>query len=1174
MSDTNTISDIDAEQHPSAHSEAIDTLIHVPTRLDWLSYKVLASLDWEHLLYIVIIAIAIISRFWDLGARVMSHDESLHTYFSNNLASGKGFAHTPLMHGPFLFHITALSYFLFGASDFTSRIPPALFGVALVALPYLFRRWLGRAGALAAAFGLLISPSILYHARYIRQEEFVLVWTLLTVLCVFRYLVTQKSGWLIGLAVVLALHITDKSTAFLNIAMFMVFLAPLALVQLYNARRKYRDAVNAVLFAGVIGLVLVCASILLEVLTRFLTQQLKLSSVVAQLNPLTLTFDANTLLFAGIIVTLSVLIGVLTWFLLTRLFGNWLKFASAAAPAFTLIVVMVTTTMLLSSSAMLLVLNPLWKLASGSELAATKLLGDMANLAGNPSVIATMFALTMVMFAISVAIGTAWNWRRWLVLVGVFGAITSALFTTIFSNAAGFGTGFVGQLGYWMAQQDVKRGSQPPYYYFLIVPMYEYLLVIGSLCAVVYLAYRLGVLLASRANVPSKNALSDSAMSASSADAESVPPVQIPFHTSLLDQPVGLALTDPNKLFPLFLLWWTVATWVIYTVAGEKMPWLTVHFALPMAMLTGWFLNAVLRSGSTARMVNSLSTGRLLITALLSLLVIVMFVRVLSLIGGLDLQPGDTPSLVRWAGGFLLACAVISVSVYYLMRIAMPIAGRAILMVAFALLSLFTIRTAFMVTFINYDYTREFLFYAHGAPGTKLALSQLEDLSHRLTGDMTIHVGYDADVSWPMTWYMRDYPNARYFSDALPADYEELDAIMIGDINPKRTENEAKLADNYTRYNYMLVWWPMQDYYDLTLERISYSLLNPQARAALWDIIINRDFTRYSQVFNKTSLTPATWSPGHRFALYVRNDVVQKIWSYHAGSASPNTAKPITTTTRLNTPSGIAFAPSGERYVLDRKTNRVVRFDASGAVLSTFGGFGSANGKFNDPWGVAVGADGNIYVADTFNHRIQRFDPNGAFQISWGTPGVSAAPGVGRTTIFFGPRAIAIDSQGRLYVSDTGNKRIQVFDKDGNFIAQFGRSGTGDGEFNEPVGVALDATGNIYVADTWNHRIQVFDPNYKFVRAWSVGAWEKLDVVHLQAIDHKPSLVVYGDLLIMSSPKTHEIIAYSLDGKLVKLPDTTLPTDAVPTGLAVFNKTLYVTNAIGGPVLEFGLPSR
>jgi predicted membrane-bound mannosyltransferase len=88
----------------------------------------------------------------------MSHDESLHTLYSWNLYAGKGYQHDPLMHGPSLFHITALMYFLFGDSDFSARMGPALFGIAMVILPYWFRPWLGRVGALAASFMILISP--------------------------------------------------------------------------------------------------------------------------------------------------------------------------------------------------------------------------------------------------------------------------------------------------------------------------------------------------------------------------------------------------------------------------------------------------------------------------------------------------------------------------------------------------------------------------------------------------------------------------------------------------------------------------------------------------------------------------------------------------------------------------------------------------------------------------------------------------------------------------------------------------------------------------------------------------------------------------------------------------------------------------------------------------------
>ncbi|MEO1441663.1 MAG: TIGR03663 family protein, partial [Chloroflexota bacterium] len=113
------------------------------------------TLNWEVITYVVIFAMAVFTRFYMLGERVMSHDESLHTRYSFNLASEGNFQHTPLMHGPVLFHMTALFYFLFGANDFTSRLYTAILGVIVVMMPILFRRWLGRWGALLAAIMLL-----------------------------------------------------------------------------------------------------------------------------------------------------------------------------------------------------------------------------------------------------------------------------------------------------------------------------------------------------------------------------------------------------------------------------------------------------------------------------------------------------------------------------------------------------------------------------------------------------------------------------------------------------------------------------------------------------------------------------------------------------------------------------------------------------------------------------------------------------------------------------------------------------------------------------------------------------------------------------------------------------------------------------------------------------------
>ena len=91
-------------------------------------------LTWESLAYLLLIVAAALTRFWDLGSRALHHDESLHAYYSWLFATGEGYQHNPLMHGPFLFHANALVYILFGDSDATSRWMPALFGTILVGL--------------------------------------------------------------------------------------------------------------------------------------------------------------------------------------------------------------------------------------------------------------------------------------------------------------------------------------------------------------------------------------------------------------------------------------------------------------------------------------------------------------------------------------------------------------------------------------------------------------------------------------------------------------------------------------------------------------------------------------------------------------------------------------------------------------------------------------------------------------------------------------------------------------------------------------------------------------------------------------------------------------------------------------------------------------------------------
>lgn len=140
-----------------------------------------------------------------------------------------------------------------------------------------------------------------------------------------------------------------------------------------------------------------------------------------------------------------------------------------------------------------------------------------------------------------------------------------------------------------------------------------------------------------------------------------------------------------------------------------------------------------------------------------------------------------------------------------------------------------------------------------------------------------------------------------------------------------------------------------------------------------------------------------------------------------------------------------------------------------------WGGKGSAPGQFNDPTGIAIAHD-EVFVADSRNGRIQVFDLNGKFNREFGRPG--DGPGeLGR------PMNLTI-SGNELYVPEYFNDRIQVFGLDGSPKRIIGKPGIGPGQFSAPGGVAVTASGNVLVADFYNHRVQLLKPDGTFIRQW------------------------------------------------------------------------------------------
>lgn len=164
----------------------------------------------------VLVALALVARLAALGQRAVSHDESLHTHFSWLFQHTGHYAHDPMTHGPLLFHINAALYALFGTSDFVSRLAPAFAGTACVAMLHPFRRWLGERGAFLSAILVAVHPALLAYSRYIRNDIYICLFTLIIVHGLLRYRETRQPKYLLTLTLGLALGFAAKEVTFIH----------------------------------------------------------------------------------------------------------------------------------------------------------------------------------------------------------------------------------------------------------------------------------------------------------------------------------------------------------------------------------------------------------------------------------------------------------------------------------------------------------------------------------------------------------------------------------------------------------------------------------------------------------------------------------------------------------------------------------------------------------------------------------------------------------------------------------------------------------------------------------------------------------------------------------------------------------------------------------------------
>ncbi len=188
-------------------------------------------------------------------------------------------------------------------------------------------------------------------------------------------------------------------------------------------------------------------------------------------------------------------------------------------------------------------------------------------------------------------------------------------------------------------------------------------------------------------------------------------------------------------------------------------------------------------------------------------------------------------------------------------------------------------------------------------------------------------------------------------------------------------------------------------------------------------------------------------------------------------------------------------APDGSIYVIHRcfanscagrSEAPILKYDAAGKLLATWG-----QGMFNFPHGATVDAEGNLWVTDARGdgsngkgHQVFKFDRNGRVLMTLGKAGVSGSG----PDLFDQPTDVVIAANGDILVANSHrngkNNRIVKFTKDGKFIKEWGRKGTGAGAISEPHTIALDSRGRLFVGDRENNRIQIFDQEGRLLDEW------------------------------------------------------------------------------------------
>jgi hypothetical protein len=265
------------------------------------------------------------------------------------------------------------------------------------------------------------------------------------------------------------------------------------------------------------------------------------------------------------------------------------------------------------------------------------------------------------------------------------------------------------------------------------------------------------------------------------------------------------ATLDINHFSALLLGWWSIAAVAIYTWAGEKMPWLTIHLTLPLALLAAWTLQRVLRPLFAAGFVPYLRRALVTVGSLYGLILALSFVLMTAIVA-FGQQSPLPPWIVPPIGIALVVLLGIGAGLRWG---AGPAVGLLLLCIAVST-GLYSARNAYRLNYVNGDVPREMLVYTQTSPDVMRVVRELEEASRRRGFGLDMPIIYDNETVW--NWYLRDFRNATGTGQQLsgPPDADVMAVLMLQENLDRYPQNRSYL-DGFVLQRYPLRWWFPED---------------------------------------------------------------------------------------------------------------------------------------------------------------------------------------------------------------------------------------------------------------------------------------------------------------------------------------------------------------------------